>query len=246
VASTNRVSHSYVDQSSAKVTTVTRTIDHSVELPPSAAIFFSVISNRFASISSNTTKKYEHVFHHCLVIVFQGDVCDETTNAIINCANTRLDHGSGVAEAIRLAGAPVIVKDSNVYIETNGSLDVGQAVLMCAAGKLKCTHIIHACGPIFDSKNPKKSEQLFVNTVFNILKVAIDSNLVSLSIPALSSGIYMFPVKKCAQLMIGTIVNFLDLHCSTNTLTHIHLINIDAPTAQVFENELKIVAGKHK
>lgn len=76
----------------------------------------------------------------------KGDITKEQVDAIVNAANTHLQHGSGVAGALSLAGGPAVQQESDWWVKTNGVVQVGQ-VAITNAGTLPCRKIIHAVGP---------------------------------------------------------------------------------------------------
>jgi O-acetyl-ADP-ribose deacetylase (regulator of RNase III) len=163
-----------------------------------------------------------------------GDICNETTDAITNAANSQLNHGAGVAGAISEKGGPSIQKDSNNYIKQHGPLNVSDAILL-SAGYLPSKYVIHAMVPIYKFDDVQQSEKLLINTIVNIIKICNQHKLSSVSIPAISSGIFLFPVSRCAELIINTIIATVD---SNSTLDRINLINIDEPTAAHFARYL--------
>ena len=139
---------------------------------------------------------------HILKII-QGDITDRETEAIVNAANTDLNLGGGVAGAIRRKGGNSIQEECNKI----GSCEVGGAVIT-NGGNLKSKHVIHAVGPIYNQYSPKDAELHLINAVKNSLKVLQDNFLLSISFPAISTGIFGFPKQKAAEIMISTIIEY--------------------------------------
>ncbi|MHC4725860.1 MAG: macro domain-containing protein [Planctomycetota bacterium] len=131
-----------------------------------------------------------------------SDITEMHTDAIVNAANERLVLGAGVAGAIRTKGGPEIQAECNKI----GGTFVGGAVLT-TAGNLKAKHVIHAVGPRMGEGN--ENEKL-KNATLNSLKLADDNNLKSISFPAISAGIFGFPIESCAEIMLKTTIEYLN------------------------------------
>jgi len=131
----------------------------------------------------------------------QGDITERDVDAIVNAANSRLQHGGGVAGAIVKKGGQIIQEESNKI----GFVPVGRAAIT-TAGKLPAKFVIHAVGPRMgegDEENKLKS------AVLNCLRLASEKRLKSISIPAISSGIFGFPKDRCAEILTSESVKFL-------------------------------------
>lgn len=131
-----------------------------------------------------------------------GDITEMQTDAIVNAANERLILGGGVAGAIRTKGGPEIQAECNKI----GGTFVGGAVIT-TAGNLKAKHVIHAVGPRMGEGN--ENEKL-KNATLNSLKLADENNLKSISLPAISAGIFGFPIESCAEIMLKTTIEYLN------------------------------------
>ena len=112
----------------------------------------------------------------------QGDITDETTDAIVNPANQQLLHGGGAARAIAVKGGRVIEEQSRSLIARIKEVPVGKAVIT-EAGKLPCRFVIHAVGPVWgEGDEPAKLRK----ALWNVLTLAELYNLRSVSMPAIS------------------------------------------------------------
>jgi O-acetyl-ADP-ribose deacetylase (regulator of RNase III) len=131
-----------------------------------------------------------------------GDITEMQTDAIVNAANDRLILGGGVAGAIRAKGGPEIQAECNKI----GGTFVGGAVIT-TAGNLKAKHVIHAVGPRMGEGN--ENEKL-KNATLNSLKLADEENIKSISFPAISAGIFGFPIESCAEIMLKTTIEYLN------------------------------------
>jgi O-acetyl-ADP-ribose deacetylase (regulator of RNase III) len=130
-----------------------------------------------------------------------GDITEMSTDAIVNAANARLILGGGVAGAIRNKGGPSIQAECD---EIGGTF-VGGAVIT-TAGSLKAKHVIHAVGPRAGEAN---ADEKLENATLNSLKAADQNNLKSISFPAISTGIFGFPIERCAKIMLETTIDYL-------------------------------------
>ncbi len=130
-----------------------------------------------------------------------GDITEMDTDAIVNAANAQLVLGGGVAGAIRRKGGPTIQAECNKI----GGASVGGAAIT-TAGNLKAKHVIHAVGPRMGEGN---EDEKLKNATLNSLKLADENNLKSISFPAISAGIFGFPIKRCAEIMLKTTIEYL-------------------------------------
>lgn len=134
------------------------------------------------------------IFDRTLRLV-QGDITERNVDAIVNAANSKLQHGGGVAGAIVRKGGQIIQEESDKI----GHVNVGSCAIT-GAGKLPCKAVIHTVGPKMgegDEDNKLK------NAINATLKIAIDSGFGSISIPAISAGIFGFPKDKCAEILVA-------------------------------------------
>jgi O-acetyl-ADP-ribose deacetylase (regulator of RNase III) len=129
------------------------------------------------------------------------DITEMETEAIVNAANAQLILGGGVAGAIRRKGGPQIQQECNKI----GGTFVGGAVIT-TAGNLKAKHVIHAVGPRMGEGN---EDEKLKNATLNSLKVADGNNLKSISFPAISTGVFGFPIDRCAEIMLKTTIDYL-------------------------------------
>jgi O-acetyl-ADP-ribose deacetylase (regulator of RNase III) len=165
------------------------------------------------------------------VEVVEGDLTDETVDAIVNAANGALDHGGGVARAIVKKGGESIQQESRRI----GRVKTGQAV-HTGAGELAAKYVIHAVGPIWNDGESGEAE-LLASAVRSSLALAEKLGCQSLALPAISSGIFGFPKALAAEIIIRTIRIFIDN--SNGNLRRIRCTNIDEETALLFRDVLE-------
>lgn len=160
--------------------------------------------------------------------LLDGDLTEMDTDAIVNAANAQLILGGGVAGAIRKKGGPQIQAECNKI----GGTFVGGAVIT-TGGNLKAKHVIHAVGPRMGEGN---EDQKLKNATLNSLKVADENNLKSISFPAISTGIFGFPIGRCAEIMLQTTIDYLK---GKTGLQRVVFCLFGRDSYEVFENQLK-------
>lgn len=131
----------------------------------------------------------------------EGDITDMETDAIVNAANAQLILGAGVAGAIRRKGGPAIQAECDRI----GGTFVGGAVLT-TGGNLKAKHVIHAVGPRMGEGD---EDEKLENATVNALRVADEHGLKSIAFPAISTGIFGFPIQRCAEIMLRATIAYL-------------------------------------
>ncbi len=159
--------------------------------------------------------------------LIEGDITEMQTDAIVNAANAQLVLGGGVAGAIRKKGGPKIQDECSKI----GGTFVGGAVIT-TGGNLKAKNVIHAVGPRMGEGN---EDEKLKNATLNSLKVADENHLKSISFPAISTGIFGFPIKRCAEIMLKTTIDYLKGQTSLEKVVFC-LFGID--NYQIFENQL--------
>ncbi len=168
-----------------------------------------------------------------IIKIIHGDITEEDTEAIVNAANSHLKHGGGVAGAIVRKGGKIIQDESDKI----GYVPTGSAAIT-SAGKLKAKYVIHTVGPVWGEKD---EDNKLKNAVKNALVLAEENGLKSVSLPAISSGIFGFPKERAASIIFQEVVKFLK---NSNTLQEVHLCNIDFETSNLFLKEAEKFGGK--
>ncbi|RMH80531.1 MAG: macro domain-containing protein [Calditrichaeota bacterium] len=160
----------------------------------------------------------------------QGDITEEPVDAIVNAANSYLKHGGGVAAAIVRKGGPEIQEESDRV----GYVPVGHAAIT-GAGKLPAKYVIHAVGPRWGEGD---EDNKLRNAVLNSLKLAEEKGLTTLSLPAISAGIFGFPKDRCARIILSTVRDYLESH-PEGSLQEVRICLFDAPTVEAFQEAFK-------
>ncbi len=131
----------------------------------------------------------------------EGDITELEVDAIVNAANEELKLGSGVAGAIREKGGPSIQEECDRI----GGTAVGTAVLT-GGGELKAKHVIHAVGPKMGEGDEDRKLQ---SAIRSSLALADRHGLKSIALPAISTGVYGFPMDRCARILLTEVYRYL-------------------------------------
>jgi O-acetyl-ADP-ribose deacetylase (regulator of RNase III) len=180
----------------------------------------------------------------------EGDITERNVDVIVNAANSYLKHGGGFAAAIVRKGGAVIQDESDMIITAGGLVPVGSAVIT-TAGRLPCKAVIHTVGPRMGEGN---EDYKLRKAVRSSLLLASEKGFTSISMPAVSSGIFGFPKDRCARILVEESKTFLEGNNNTqnsnisnnnisnnNTQSKLHIIEFcifDNETAVHFEKEL--------
>lgn len=133
--------------------------------------------------------------------LLEGDITELDVEALVNAANEKLELGSGVAGAIREKGGPSVQKECNRI----GGTPVGTAVIT-GAGELNAKHVIHAVGPRMGEGD---EDRKLSSAVRSALALADRHRLRSIALPAISTGVFGFPVDRCARITLTEIHRYL-------------------------------------
>jgi O-acetyl-ADP-ribose deacetylase (regulator of RNase III) len=165
------------------------------------------------------------------VRVVVGDITRQDVDAIVNAANSSLLGGGGVDGAIHRAGGPEILEACREIRRTRfpDGLPTGEAVVT-TAGKLPALYVIHTVGPVYGEHRGQEAE-LLANCYFNSLTLAVEKNLSSVAFPAISTGVFGYPMAESAVVSSKTIEEFLR---EDNQLKEVRLVFFQARDAEVF------------
>ncbi len=131
-----------------------------------------------------------------------GDITGEHCDAIVNAANSSLMGGGGVDGAIHRAGGPAILEACKVIVDRQGRLPAGKAVAT-PAGRLAAKHIIHTVGPVWNGGHNNEPETL-ASCHTESIRLADELQLQSIAFPAISTGIYGYPLDLAAEIAVKT------------------------------------------
>ena len=144
----------------------------------------------------------------CVLELVTGDITRQTTDAIVNAANSHLAGGGGVDGAIHRAGGPSIMAETRQKYPQG--CPTGEAVIT-GAGQLQARYVIHAVGPIWNGGQSREAE-LLASAYQKSLEAAVAQQCQSVALPSLSTGAYAYPVILAARTALATVVAFLREH----------------------------------
>lgn len=169
------------------------------------------------------------------VSVWKADLTNFQVEAVVNAANERLQHYGGLAQALSNAGGPRIQSDSDDYIKRHGNLKTGGAVVS-HPGFLPCKMIIHAVGPHLATRTDVFwAEKDLKKTIESILDLVKEHKLQTVAIPAISSGLFNYPLQKCADTIVTAVKNYYENRSSGPLPKDIMFVNHDEPTVKEME-----------
>jgi O-acetyl-ADP-ribose deacetylase (regulator of RNase III) len=145
-----------------------------------------------------------------------ADITKESTEAIVNAANSTLLGGGGVDGAIHRAGGPSILQECRRIVAEIERLPVGRAVIT-TGGRLAAKHVIHTVGPIYGGGRRGQATSL-ASCYRESIRLADDHGLTSLSFPSISTGAYGYPIAEAAPIAVKTVLN------SLTSSTHVRLV----------------------
>jgi O-acetyl-ADP-ribose deacetylase len=160
--------------------------------------------------------------HRMIEFVGPADITCETTDAIVNAANSSLMGGGGVDGAIHRAGGPVILEQCKQYVAQSGRLPAGKAMLT-KGGLLAVKYVIHTVGPVYRDGASGEAE-LLASCHRESIRLADQHGLKSLSFPAISTGAYGYPLPHAARVAVETAIEVIE---SANTLRHVRFVLFD-------------------
>jgi O-acetyl-ADP-ribose deacetylase (regulator of RNase III) len=167
-----------------------------------------------------------------IIRLVRGDITERNVDVIVNAANSYLRHGGGLAAAIVKKGGKIIQEESDKI----AVVPVGNAVIT-GSGSLPCKAVIHAIGPKIGEE---KEDQKLRSAMKNALKLAQTNGFKSISIPAISSGIFGFPKDKCAKILVSESMRFIKNSSSKSegsSLQTIEFCILDEETLEQFRME---------
>lgn len=165
------------------------------------------------------------------VIVEVGDITKEDVDAIVNAANGSLMGGGGVDGAIHRAGGPEILRECREIRATQypEGLPTGEAVIT-TAGEMAAKHVIHTVGPVYGRGGKDKAE-LLAACYRNSLSLAAKKGLTTMAFPAISTGVYGYPLEEAAKVSSQAIEKFLR---SDSSIQEVRLVFFSRSDAEVF------------
>ena len=148
--------------------------------------------------------------------VIQGDITRETTDAIVNAANSELLPGGGVCGAIHRAGGPAIAEACRKLRAERGPVSTGHAVAT-GGGRLPARYVIHTVGPVWSGGASGEPEAL-AGAYRESIRVADELGLTSIAFPAISTGIFGYPLRGATEVAVRAVREGLPRAKNVNTV----------------------------
>ncbi len=167
----------------------------------------------------------------CLVIAGPGDITRESCDAIVNAANSSLMGGGGVDGAIHRAGGPAILEACQAIVNRQGRLPAGQAVAT-PGGRLAAKYVIHTVGPVWNGGSRNEPVTL-ASCHTESIRVADELQLRTVAFPAISTGIYGYPIDLAAQVAIASAAESL---AKARHVREVKFVLFDGGTLQHFSD----------
>jgi O-acetyl-ADP-ribose deacetylase (regulator of RNase III) len=161
--------------------------------------------------------------------IFKGDITKLKVDAIVNAANSSLLGGGGVDGAIHRTAGPNLLEECR---KLNGC-KTGEAKIT-KGYNLPANFVIHTVGPVWNGGNYNEDE-LLSNCYLNSLKLAIKNKIKTIAFPAISTGVYGFPLERAAQIAIKTVNNFIQ---PDKSIQRVIFVCFDQTTYQTYKNIL--------
>ena len=174
------------------------------------------------------------------LVLLRGDITQQTTDAIVNAANSSLLGGGGVDGAIHRAGGPAILEECKQIRAKQGGCPTGEAVIT-TAGKLPAKFVIHTVGPVW-SGGRHGEDDLLTSAYRNSLRVAAEKRLRSVAFPSISTGAYGFPIERAAEIALRTVREFLS--AGNHDLDEVRFVLFTDADLKVYESALRRLEPK--
>ncbi|MFZ2037982.1 MAG: O-acetyl-ADP-ribose deacetylase [Dehalococcoidales bacterium] len=165
----------------------------------------------------------------------QGDITKQTTDAIVNAANSSLMGGGGVDGAIHRAGGLTILEQCRQIVAKQGRLPPGKAVIT-SGGNSPAKFVIHTVGPYWQGGTSNEAKVL-ASCYKESLKIAEVKKVSSISFPSISTGAFRYPLEQAAKVALEAVISFLKEEA--RTLKEVRFVLFDAGTFGVYQKMLK-------
>ncbi len=161
------------------------------------------------------------------LVLTRGDITRETVDVIVNAANASLMGGGGVDGAIHRAAGPKLLEECRSI----GGCPTGEARIT-GGYNLAARHVIHTVGPVYSGK-PRDS-QLLTSCYLNSLKLAVENEVATIAFPAISCGVYGYPIEDACKIAVDTSYAFLKANASLEKIIFVQFSPEDYAVYQAY------------
>ena len=162
-----------------------------------------------------------------MIEVVQGDITKLAVDAIVNAANSSLLGGGGVDGAIHRAAGPELVAECRLL----GGCKTGEAKIT-RGYRLPAKHVIHTVGPVWHGGNNGEPE-LLANCYRNSLRLAVEHGAHTIAFPAISCGIYGYPIREACEISVREVRKFL---ASTDAIDTVLFVAFGTDVAEAWRD----------
>jgi O-acetyl-ADP-ribose deacetylase (regulator of RNase III) len=160
----------------------------------------------------------------------KGDITKLKVDTIVNAANTSLLSGGGVDGAIHRAAGPELLE----FNRKLGGCSTGEAKIT-PGFNLSAKFIIHTVGPVWNG-GKNNEDNLLANCYKNSLKLADENGVKSIAFPAISTGVYGFPLERATKIAVNEVEKFLE---KNKSIEKVIFVCFDEKTKEVYKNIIK-------
>lgn len=161
--------------------------------------------------------------------LYKGDITKLKVDVIVNAANTSLLGGGGVDGAIHRAAGPELLK----FNKKLGGCKTGEAKIS-PGFNLPAKFIIHTVGPVWNG-GKHNEDKLLADCYINSLKLAVENKIKSMAFPAISTGIYRFPLERATKIAITEVKKFLE---KNDSIEKVIFVCFDEETYEIYKSVL--------
>jgi O-acetyl-ADP-ribose deacetylase (regulator of RNase III) len=174
--------------------------------------------------------------HQSTLELVLGDITQQETDAIVNAANSSLLGGGGVDGAIHRAAGPGLLEETRAL----GGCQTGDAKIT-KGYRLPARYVIHAVGPVYHRGEPAAA-QLLASAYRRSLEVAVENGVRSLAFPAISTGVYGYPLDEAAPIALETVFHFLQ---GTDQLELVRFVLFSEPILHAYSKALRALMERY-
>ncbi|NXD19774.1 PAR14 polymerase, partial [Spelaeornis formosus] len=175
-----------------------------------------------------------------VIALYEADLCTHPVDVVVNASNEDLKHIGGLADALSRAAGPALQEECDELVRKLGHLQPGCAVIT-RSGKLPCKNVIHAVGPRWNRDKPEVCVSLLRKTVRKCLQLAERHHHRSIALPAISGGIFGFPLELCTYSIVSSIKELLEESKGSSSLKEVHLVGFSRENIQAFSKAFREV-----